>query len=371
MRIPFFSFFAVAVIIFNASSPVSARFYRNISSIPRFIIPNNSAWNHFNKYLGCHVGQKVEGLAKIKQYFQHFGYINSLSKNFSDEFDDVLFSAVKTYQLNFNLNTTGEFDAVTLQHMIKPRCGNPDIVNGTTSMNSGNSPANSPAMHTMAHFSFFEGRPRWPPSKTNLNYAFLPENQLTDSVKAAFGRAFDKWSEVTPLSFTETGSYRTADIRIGFLVGDHGDGNPFDGPMKILAHAFSPPTGFFHLDGEENWVVDGGFLKEPVLEISGVDLESVAVHEIGHLLGLDHSSKKEAIMFPTLGAGVRKVELSSDDIKGVHMLYGSNPNNNGSSTVFTPSQENDISGASTFGSLVFVDYWILLGIALNFGVILF
>ncbi|OIT35263.1 metalloendoproteinase 3-mmp [Nicotiana attenuata] len=232
--------------------------------------------------------------------------------------------------------------------MIKPRCGNPDIVNGTTSMNSGK----SPAMHKVAHFSFFEGRPRWPPSKTNLKYAFLPENQLTDTVKAAFGRAFDKWSEVTPLSFRETGSYRTADIRIEFLVGDHGDGNPFDGPMKILAHAFSPPTGFFHLDGEENWVVDGEFLKEPLLRISGVDLESVAVHEIGHLLGLDHSSKKEAIMFPTLSAGARKVELSSDDIEGVQMLYGSNPNNNGSSTVFTPTQENEISGASTFGSLV-------------------
>ncbi|XP_019266103.1 PREDICTED: metalloendoproteinase 3-MMP-like [Nicotiana attenuata] len=348
MRIFFFNFFVVVVIIINTSAPVSAHFYTNISSIPRSIFPNNSAWNHFNKYLGCHVGQKIEGLAKIKQYFQHFGYISSLSKKFSDEFDDVLFSALKTYQLNFNLNTTGEFDAVTLQHMIKPRCGNPDIVNGTTSMNSGK----SPAMHKVAHFSFFEGRPRWPPSKTNLKYAFLPENQLTDTVKAAFGRAFDKWSEVTPLSFRETGSYRTADIRIEFLVGDHGDGNPFDGPMKILAHAFSPPTGFFHLDGEENWVVDGEFLKEPLLRISGVDLESVAVHEIGHLLGLDHSSKKEAIMFPTLSAGARKVELSSDDIEGVQMLYGSNPNNNGSSTVFTPTQENEISGASTFGSLV-------------------
>uniref|UniRef100_M1DPI1 Metalloendoproteinase 1 n=1 Tax=Solanum tuberosum TaxID=4113 RepID=M1DPI1_SOLTU len=46
--------------------------------------------------------------------------------------------------------------------------------------------------------------------------------------------------------------------------------------MKILADVFAPPTGFFHLDGEENWVVDGEYLKEGM-----VDLESVAVHEIG------------------------------------------------------------------------------------------
>ncbi|KAK4376790.1 hypothetical protein RND71_003086 [Anisodus tanguticus] len=245
---------------------------------------------------------------------------------------------------------------------MKPRCGNPDIVNGTTSMNSGK----SPAMHTVTHFSFFEGRPRWPPSKNKLKYAFLPENQLTDSVKAVFGRAFDKWTEVTPLTFTETDSYRLADIRVGFFPGDHGDGNPFDGPMKILAHAFSPPIGFFHLDAEENWVVDGEFLKEGMSRKSAVDLESVAVHEIGHLLGLDHSSQKEAIMFPTLGAFVRKVELSSDDIKGVQMLYGSNQNNNGSSTVFTPSQENDIStgASSTFASLCPYCFSFIIGLFL-------
>ncbi|XP_049360073.1 metalloendoproteinase 3-MMP-like [Solanum verrucosum] len=348
----------VALIIIASSAPVSAHFYNNVSTIPRSLIPSNSTWNHFNNYLGCRVGQKIKGLAKIKQYFQHFGYIdNSLSNDFTDEFDQLLFSALKTYQLNFNLNITGEFDILTLQHMVKPRCGNPDIVNGTTHMNSGKSPTD----HTVAHFSFFEGQPRWPSSKSKLKYAFLPENQLTDSVKAVFRRAFDKWSKVTPLTFKETDSYRLADIRIGFFVRDHGDDNPFDGPMKILAHAFAPPTGFFHLDGEENWVVDSEYLKEGT-----VDLESVAVHEIGHLLGLDHSSEKEAIMFPTLEDGTKKVELTRDDIEGVQMLYGSNPNYNGSSTVYPHRQENDISGYSTFGSLC--PHWIIgffLGLVLS------
>ncbi|KAK6784379.1 hypothetical protein RDI58_017834 [Solanum bulbocastanum] len=128
-------------------------------------------------------------------------------------------------------------------------------------------------------------------------------------------------------------SYRSVDIRIGFFVKNHGDGDLFDGPMKILAHVFAPPTRFFHLDGEENWVADGKYLKEGM-----VDLESAAAHEIRHLLGLD-SFEKEAIMFPTLEDGTRKVELSRDDTEGLQMLYGSNPNYNGSSTIYTPSRE--------------------------------
>ena len=53
------------------------------------------------------------------------------------------------------------------------------------------------------------------------------------------------------------------------------------------------------------------------------DLQSVATHEIGHLLGLDHSGLAEAVMFPfgdTTAAGERR-SLSLDDLLGVAFLY--------------------------------------------------
>ncbi|KAL2464375.1 matrix metalloproteinase [Forsythia ovata] len=186
--------------------------------------------------------------------------------------------------------------------------------------------------HTVAHYAFFPGKPRWPESKTELTYAFLPENQLSKNVKSLFGRAFERWSEVTPLTFTETTSYSRADLKIGFFSGDHGDGEPFDGVLGTLAHAFSPPAGRFHLDGDENWVIDGNFLNGS--PVSAVDLESVAVHEIGHLLRLGHSSVENAIMYPTISSGTRKVELANDDVIGIQELYGSNPNYNGSEPSF-------------------------------------
>lgn len=364
MTTPFFIAILLVLTLSSVPSPAAAHFFPNISSIPRSLLkPNATAWDAFQKLIGCHSGQKVDGLAKIKKYFHYFGYINS-SSNFTDDFDDILESALKTYQLNFNINTTGVLDAPTIQHIIKPRCGNADIVNGTSTMNSGKPPAGSPMMHTVAHFSFFPGRPRWPANKRDLTYAFLPQNELTDNIKIVFSRAFDRWSEVTPLTFTETASFQSADIKIGFFAGDHNDEEPFDGPMGTLAHAFSPPAGHFHLDGDENWVIDGA----PIVDgnffsiLSAVDLESVAVHEIGHLLGLGHSSVEDAIMFPTLGAGTRRVELANDDIQGVQELYGSNPNFTGPSTVLTPSQDNDTSGATKFGSLWVRGFLLVVGL---------
>ncbi|KAK4373211.1 hypothetical protein RND71_008595 [Anisodus tanguticus] len=353
MRIPLFiAILFVLSLSSNIPTQTSAHFFPNISSIPQSLLkPNATAWDSFQKLLGCHHGLKVDGISKIKKYFHNFGYINSMT-NFTDDFDDILESALKTYQLNFNLNTTGILDAPTIQHLIKPRCGNADVVNGTSTMNSGKPPADSPTMHTVAHYSFFPGRPRWPANKRDLTYGFLPQNGLTDTIKIVFSRAFERWSEVTPLTFTETSSFQSADIKIGFFTGDHNDDEPFDGPMGTLAHAFSPPAGHFHLDGDENWVIDGVPIDDGNFFsiLSAVDLESVAVHEIGHLLGLGHSSVEDSIMFPSLEAGTRRVELANDDIQGVQVLYGSNPNFTGTNTTLTPTQEEDTNGAPNLSS---------------------
>ncbi|KAH6763186.1 Matrixin family protein [Perilla frutescens var. hirtella] len=334
---------SLLIILINPN-PVTAHFFPNISAIPSSLIPKSTIWDAFNNLVGCRKGQKSEGLSKLKRYLHYFGYLNNSYSDFSDDFDDRLEAAVKTYQLNFNLKSTGELDSPTLSHIVLPRCGNSDVVNGTSTMNSGkpNGGGNS-TFHTVAHYSFFPNRPRWPPSKSELTYAFLPENELSVAVRGVFGRAFERWSEVTPLTFREVAAFGRADIKIGFLSRDHGDGEPFDGVLGTLAHAFSPPNGRFHLDGEENWLIDGNFLNGSPR--SAVDLESVAVHEIGHVLGLGHSSVEGAIMYPTISSGQRKVELANDDIMGVQELYGSNPNYNGSVSL-TPRGERDTSGAS-------------------------
>ncbi|KAL9338177.1 hypothetical protein Peur_069946 [Populus x canadensis] len=330
----------------NSVPSISAHFFPNYTSIPEELLKNatGNPWDFFQQLAGCRAGKKYDGLAKLKHYFQYFGYIPNSLSNFTDDFDDYLESALRTYQQNFNLNVTGELDDQTVNHVVRPRCGNPDIINGSTSMNSGktNNTSSTHHFHTVSHYSFFNGQPRW--RKQALTYVFSPENQLSDEVKAVFSRAFDRWSTVIPLNFSQTDSIYTADIRIAFLSGDHGDGEPFDGVLGTLAHAFSPQNGRLHLDGDEHWVVTGDVRTSTLT--SAVDLESVAVHEIGHLLGLGHSSVEESIMYPSISSRTRKVELATDDIEGIQTLYGSNPNFNGSSAESVQEETGSGSGAA-------------------------
>ncbi len=78
--------------------------------------------------------------------------------------------------------------------------------------------------------------------------------RLTRSdVDAEVKRALDVWAEHTDLSFTQKTSGKVH-IDIRFDKGEHGDGDPFDGPGGTLAHAFFPVFGGdAHFDDDEHW----------------------------------------------------------------------------------------------------------------------
>jgi Matrixin/Carboxypeptidase regulatory-like domain len=67
-----------------------------------------------------------------------------------------------------------------------------------------------------------------------------------------------------------------------------------------------------------------GFSTSVTTPASAIDLQSVATHEVGHFLGLDHSTLVSATMFPTIPPGYNLPKnLSPDDMAAISTIYPS------------------------------------------------
>ncbi|KGN52408.1 metalloendoproteinase 2-MMP [Cucumis sativus] len=254
----------------------------------------------------------VEGIHKVKAYLQRYGYFSNENENnlSTDAFDDDLESAIKSYQKFSNLKVSGVLDRETLQQMSRPRCGVADNFQSVAQQDGENN--NTTVQIGGSHFMFFPGKGKWPYRKWHLTYGFVHNYPMKHA--AAVVRAFDKWAANSKFTFSLAWRIQTADILLSFERGDHGDGKPFDGEGGILGHAFGPIDGRVHFDADEQWAEIGSLTNE------NFDFESVALHEIGHALGLGHSIFPSAVMWANMETGVNKTELTIDDIEGVHAL---------------------------------------------------
>jgi len=98
----------------------------------------------------------------------------------------------------------------------------------------------------------------------------------------------------------------------------HSQGGSLGG--GVLAFTSTPTSDGWSIVYGADWILDDG----PGEPVSGaVDLQGVATHEIGHALGLGHSTVPGATMNAAIsGTGTGQRSLAGDDIAGVQAVYG-------------------------------------------------
>nr|CAD2149815.1 unnamed protein product [Meloidogyne enterolobii] len=209
-------------------------------------------------------------------------------------------------------------------------------------------------------------------------YGLFPSDELFAQTKSVIADAVHLWSQVgnndnkngkrgfiklTDLSPVTRISLmnvrRVADIDIFFAGYAHGDAESFDGRGGLVAHSAYPPLGIVHFDASEYWDLGGEKQKDSAMnnwnlrktwkinrerrsskkskeeQQTVLDLRYVAVHEIGHALGLRHSTFRNSVMnryykmaYNSIQPSNKPLKLSKDDEAAIEELFGEMCNRN-------------------------------------------
>ncbi|XP_067952028.1 matrix metalloproteinase-21-like [Watersipora subatra] len=273
-------------------------------------------------------------------------------------------NAFKTFQLNYRLNVTGICDERTASQMSLRRCGQPDsvidkldvdlaekevssrqarslteIINSNAAIEESikrrkeqlmayqkeieeESVTPKPTGAAREKRSIYTNvndygtllskqRISWRLMSDHLYHIIPPSNQ-----RSILRQAFRYWSEVTPLCFyEELNNEQRVDIEIGFLEGIHlSCYRQFDGYGGEIAHKFHRDV---HFDNSEPYTIH---LSSP----DRISLLLVAVHELGHVIGLNHSDVDTSVMNAIYHRKLRgDFELDPHDRREVRRAYGS------------------------------------------------
>ncbi|CRL06209.1 CLUMA_CG019023, isoform A [Clunio marinus] len=242
----------------------------------------------------------------VIKYLRSFGYLPE-NNNRTKISHKQLRHSLRQLQVDGHIAVTGKIDDATLKLMKVPRCGFRDIKHRTHKRQKRYDLLSS----------------KW--DKRNIGWHFDHKNgkyaSEASKIRFIISEALNIWQENSVLIFHEVTERSDADILISFEKIEHYDvdGYPMNDP--ILAHAFRPGLtigGDVHFREDLEWDFDVIYGQQATG--NRLSFFAVALHELGHTLGLGHSDRHEAVMyeFYTVTTGV----LSKDDIEGIHHIYG-------------------------------------------------
>ncbi|KAI8477834.1 determination of heart left/right asymmetry, partial [Branchiostoma belcheri] len=336
---------------------------------------------------------------------------------------EELEEAIRKFQAENNLTVTGQLDEETLNKMNEPRCGNPDhtlaknrttlgdLLKGAANRSRGNTSSNdtsnaaeeASAGNVRRRRTLLDTWKERQQHRTKDKRGYFTDGHITwrllqegyssqlevETQYKVLHRSLRMWSEVIPVMFKEDlhSSANEVDIIIAFgrdrsYGGAHnrkyltfaylanstaivdisgssytkrhlhlGCSHEFQG--QEYAHAFSNAHASVHLNDDVPWTPDAGQ--------RGVNLLKVALHEVGHTLGLGHQLRSNSLMQPNYPSDDLSLEIGPEDRRAIQDLgYGKCEER--FDTVFDwvrPMFENGYMLGATYNTYFFSDgrYW--------------
>jgi hypothetical protein len=160
---------------------------------------------------------------------------------------------------------------------------------------------------------------------TAITWSVEPEGDAPGPLplRAAVEAALATWSEPGAVVFHEAALGAPPGVVFGWRSGAH-DGCPPFGTDTTVSHAGpASPGTFVHFDASQEW--------------SATSLSAAALHEIGHVLGLDHSPDPASALHAA--ADPTRLALAPSDRDGLHSLYGGGREGPGDLAIFWAGAE--------------------------------
>jgi len=246
-------------------------------------------------------GDSDPGLNVVQEFLQRFGYAAPGASQ-SGTLDELTSEAIAKFQTFQGLEPSGEFDESTREAMTQPRCAMADLRSGIA----------------------FSTQCSWNQSELTFAFDSGSDDISGEGSQDAVRSAFATWGAAITLGFREVEVGDSPDVVIGWRPANDPDLSMIGG---TLAHADFPPGCSVvtnsvpkpvHFDDSEHTWVNGA-------SGGSFDVETVALHELGHILGLAHSAVPGAVMAATVSSNFTLIALTADDVAGIQSLYTAAP----------------------------------------------
>jgi hypothetical protein len=158
----------------------------------------------------------------------------------------------------------------------------------------------------------------WAPTSFPLRYEVDSRvAQLSPNALALVDRAFATWAAIPDANLR----FENRGVAAGLSSSNHSDRVIVSVVDDLLRGQGAVALTAYTYDTDTGHMLDADIRIDPSLFDGTINAQQALTHEVGHVLGLDHSAVLSATMYPYVGSGGTPAELESDDRIAIAAMY--------------------------------------------------